>query len=57
MFYCYSNRLHLWLGALRFRYVDVGVNANTNKNYWVYEKSDELDQAILLYNSYKHKFN
>lgn len=57
LFYCYSNRLHYWLRSLRFRYVSVGVNKNTNKNYWTYEKSAELDEAIALYNSVKHKYN
>lgn len=57
IFYCYSNRLHSWLKALRFRYEDVGINWRTNKNYWTYEKSNKLDSAINLYNKYKHFFN
>lgn len=57
LFYCYSNRLHYWLRALKFNYVYAGVNFNTNKNYWTYEKSETLDEAINLYNSVKHRFN
>lgn len=56
LFFCYSNRLHYWLRALRFKYVSVGINKNTNKNYWTYEKSENLDAAIALYNKYKHQF-
>lgn len=56
-FYCYSNRLSYFLMSLKFRYVSVGVNKNTNKKYWVFEKSQKLDDAISLYNSVKHKYN
>lgn len=55
-FYCYSNRLKNFLTALRFEYMSVGTNKNTNKDYWVYQKSGELDEAIAIYNSIKHKF-
>lgn len=56
-FYCYSTRLHCFLKALKFRYIDEGVNKNSNKNYWIYDKSDELDGAIALYNEIKHRYN
>ena len=56
-FYCYSNRLSYFLMSLKFRYVSVGVNKNTNKKYWVFEKSEKLDDATSLYNSVKHKYN
>lgn len=56
-FYCYSNRLSYFLMALKFRYISVGINKNTNKKYWVYEKGEKLDHAITLYNSVKHKYN
>lgn len=56
-FYCYSNRLNYFLISLKFRYLSVGINKNTNKKYWVYEKSEKLDDAISLYNSVKHKYN
>ena len=49
--------MNFFLMALKFKYVSVGVNNNTNKKYWVYNKSDKLDSAIELYNSVKHKYN
>lgn len=55
-FYCYSDRLHFFLYSLKFRYVSIGTNENTNKKYWTYEKSGMLDSAIELYNTIKHKF-
>lgn len=55
-FYCYSNKLHYFLISMSFIYVTSGVNGNTNKQYWTYDKSNKLDDAIELYNSIKYKF-
>lgn len=55
LFYCYSNRLALFLRSFRFRYINSSVNKNSNTKYWVFEKSDKLDEAIQLYNEVKHK--
>lgn len=57
LFYCYSNNMNNFLKSMRFRYVSSDVNKNTNKRYWTYEKSPNLDSAIELYNSIKYKFN
>lgn len=56
-FYCYSDKLNYFLLALKFRWLSTGVNKNTNKKYWVYKKSKELDSAIMNYNNLKHKYN
>ena len=56
-YYCYSTRLYHFLSSLKFRYVSDGVNKSTNKKYWVYQKSPDLDSAIADYNSIKHKYN
>ena len=56
-YYCYSTRLYHFLVSMKFRYVSTGINTNTNKKYWVYNKSEKLDSAIKLYNSVKHKYN
>lgn len=56
-FFCYSNRLHSFLLSMKFQYVSTGVNKNTNKDYWVYAKSEKLDEAIIMYNLIKHKYN
>lgn len=57
LFYCYSNRLSYFLMALKFRYISTGINKNTNKKYWIFEKSGKLDNAISLYNLVKHNYN
>lgn len=56
-FYCYSTRLYHFLSSVKFRYISIGINSNTNKKYWVYEKSKNLDSAISIYNIIKHKFS
>ena len=56
-YYCYSTRLYHFLVSMKFRYMSTGINKNTNKKYWVYNKSEKLDSAIELYNSVKHKYN
>lgn len=57
IFYCYSNNLHNFLKSMRFNYISSDINRNTNKRYWTYRKSDNLDKAIELYNSVKFNFN
>ena len=56
-YYCYSTRLYHFLVSMKFRYMSVGINKNTNKKYWTFDKSEKLDSAIELYNSIKHKFS
>lgn len=56
-FYCYSNKLNCFLKALNFTYVSADINKNTDKRYWTYNKSSNLDSAIELYNSVKHIYN
>lgn len=56
-FYCYSNRLKAFLISMKFRYVSHGINSNTNKEYWTFDKSENLDSAIEMYNTIKYKFN
>lgn len=53
-FYCYSNRMYYFIMAFGLKYLDRGINKNTNTKYYVFQKSDKLDQIIKLYNSVKH---
>ena len=57
IFYCYSNRMNYFLMSMKFRYLSKGINSNTNKEYWTYKKSENLDSAIQMYNSIKHNYN
>lgn len=57
IFYCYSVRLQNFLASMKFQYVSISINHNTNKKYWTYIKSEKLDSAIQMYNSIKHSYN
>lgn len=56
-FYCYSKRMQKFLSIFGFKYVDKGVNKNTNIEYYTYLKSEELDRAIQEWNNIKEKFD
>ena len=43
--------------SMKFKYVSYGINKETNKKYWTYYKSENLDRAIDEYNSIKHNFS
>lgn len=53
-FYCYSSRMAHFIRAFNIKYVDVGVNSNTNTKYYLFEKSERLDKIINLYNEVKY---
>lgn len=36
------------------KYLDVGINKNSNTKYYVFEKSKKLDKIINLYNNVKY---
>ena len=53
-FYCYSDRLFHFVKAFDINYISIGLNKNTNKKYYVFQKSERLDKIIYLYNKVKH---
>lgn len=53
-FYCYSDRLFHFIKSFAIDYVSTGINKNTHKKYYVFEKSERLDKIIALYNKLKH---
>lgn len=56
-FYCYSLRLYYYLSAFGEKCKTSSVNANSGNRYWVFQKSERLDQIINSYNEMKHRFN
>lgn len=54
-FYCYSYKLMHFLKSCGFRYISKGINTNSNSTYFVFEKSTELDNAIIIWNAIKFK--
>lgn len=56
-FYCYSTRLSYFLRSFNLKYQSIGINHNSNTKYYVFEKSEKLDQVIQLYNKVKHLYD
>ena len=54
-FYCYSNRLSLFIRSFGVKYIEIGVNAKTKTRYHLFDKSKKLDSIIELYNEIKHR--
>ena len=53
-FYCYSSRMAHFIRAFDIKYLDIGVNKNSNTKYYIFDKSEKLDKVIELYNKVKH---
>lgn len=49
--------MYHFITAFDIKYINIGVNGNTNRKYYVYKKSDELDKVIALYKKVKHSIN
>lgn len=46
-YYCYSHPQKDFLITNGTRYVIKGIHPDTQKRYWVFEKSDNLDKLLL----------
>lgn len=56
-FYCYSLRLFHYLSAFGEKCHSSKVNCNSGKRYWVFTKSQRLDDIIASYNEVKYRFS
>ena len=45
-FFCYSYKLKLFLKSKEFRYEFAGNNPNTQKPYWGYLKTEDLNKVL-----------
>lgn len=54
IFYCYSDKLSHFIRAFGIKYIEVGFNAKSGKKYYSFEKSQKLDEIIVLYKKVKH---
>lgn len=54
-FYCYSYKLMYFLKSCGFWYLSKGFNRKSISNYYLFEKSKELDNAIITWNAIKFK--
>ena len=54
-FYCYSIRLYHFLAAFNEHCYSSKINPSSNNRYWVFKKSQRLDNLIKTYNQMKYK--
>lgn len=55
-FYCYSLKLFHFLSAFSEKCYISKINKVSNTRYWVFRKSERLDNLIDLYNDVKHRY-
>lgn len=54
-FYCYSFKLAYFIKSQGIDYLYKGTNKNNRLTYYAFQKSDNLDKAIGLWNKLKSK--
>jgi hypothetical protein len=52
-FYCYSVKMKDFLKSQGFVYITKALNPNSQRPYFMFNKSIELDEAIQKWNSIK----
>ena len=52
-FYCYSVKMKDFLKSQGLNYITKALNPNSNKPYFMFDKSKELDLAIKKWNEIK----
>lgn len=57
LFYCYSFRLAYFIKSQGMNYINKGKNRNNGLTYYVFNKSKELDEIIILWNKLKEAKN
>jgi len=54
LFYCYSGKLKSFLMYKKnLRYLHKGLNDKTQRNFWVFERSEELNDALTEWSQNK----
>lgn len=53
-FYCYSYNLKCFLIENGKRFITSSVNKNTNKKFWVFEGTDELNKLLDIWKVREH---
>lgn len=46
LFYCYSPKLKTYLTEKGIKFLHKGLNENTLKNFWVYERNPQLNTLL-----------
>lgn len=53
-FYCYSYNLKCFLKSNGLSFITAAVNMNTQKKYWVFEGTEELNKLLDVWKTRKH---
>lgn len=53
LFFCYSHKLAYFIKSQGINYINKGVNKNNQLSYFVFKKSNELDEIIKKWNELK----
>ena len=53
-FYCYSYPLKVFLKSNGLRFITASVNTNTQKKYWVFEGTEELNKLLDVWKTREH---
>lgn len=54
-FFCYSINLYRQLKNNNLYYITQGTNPSSNRDFWVFEKSDKLKQILTKWSNNKNK--
>jgi len=54
-FYCYSCKMKDFIKSQGFQYITKGLHPKSGSPFFMFEKSVELDKAIVLWNEIKYK--
>jgi hypothetical protein len=52
-YFCYSINLHREIKANKLSYITKGTNPSSNRDFWVYEKTDKLNQILTDWSNNK----
>lgn len=57
-YYCYNPIKKDFLLTQNIMYIDNDTHKKTNKSYWIYARTSELDKALLKWREYQQsKYN
>jgi hypothetical protein len=57
-FFCYSKQLHKYIQShYNISYICTALHETTNKKFWLYERNEQLNNALQDYNNIMQQLN
>lgn len=53
IFYCYSRNLRDYFTKHDIKYLNTNINPSTNKRYWMYEGTEQLNNLLKTWRTNK----